>query len=294
MYKCDDGLPPVGGTTPNATAAPRRSRCRQVRRRRVHRPADWRRRAAPTPAPTPTATSRSTSTSPCPTRPAAGGYPLLFFMHGCCAGNKTSWEATTLRRADAGRAVALQQRLVRLRGYVVINYTARGFVNGTEPGLDRPDAARLAQLRDQRLPAPRLPGSPPSTSTRHRPSSPSTREGGRDRRLLRRRLLLAGAHRPEVDLRRRHRTRPQNEARGGGAEVRLDRPRLLARPQRHALQRPGAAGDQRLRPGRAARRHACPGAGRRSGCRRRRSSPALYISGKTGIPPGTNHTTFPP
>ena len=32
----------------------------------------------------------------------------------------------------------------------------------------------------------------------------------------------------------------------------------------------------------------------RSGSRRARSSPALYASGKTGVPPGSPHTTFPP
>jgi len=29
------------------------------------------------------------------TTPPAAGYPILFFMHGCCGGNKTGWESGT-------------------------------------------------------------------------------------------------------------------------------------------------------------------------------------------------------
>ena len=39
-----------------------------------------------------------------PTLPAPpGGYPLVVFMHGCCAGDKFAWQSRRLRqRASAG------------------------------------------------------------------------------------------------------------------------------------------------------------------------------------------------
>jgi X-Pro dipeptidyl-peptidase C-terminal non-catalytic domain len=57
--------------------------------------------------------------------PPPGGYPLIAFMHGCCNGTKTSWEATTF---DApGEAWHNNNAWFAARGYVVLNYTARGF-----------------------------------------------------------------------------------------------------------------------------------------------------------------------
>ena len=135
-----------------------------------------------------------------PTTPAPpGGYPLIAFMHGCCAGDKNAWQ-----RPDFGtrRDLALQQRLVRvarLRGGQL--HVAR--VPATRPVPAAPPArpqldSRL--LRDQRLPAPRGPG-------RGRPVlQREPAEGGAHGRLLRRRLRLDGAHRPEVDEPRRART----------------------------------------------------------------------------------------
>jgi dienelactone hydrolase len=61
-----------------------------------------------------------------------GGYPLLVFMHGCCAGSKASWEATSF---DAGGELwHYNNAWFASRGYVVVNYTARGFVNGAANG----------------------------------------------------------------------------------------------------------------------------------------------------------------
>jgi acetyl esterase/lipase len=61
-----------------------------------------------------------------------GGYPLLVFMHGCCSGDKTSWEATSF---DAGgERWHYSNAWFAARGYVVVNYTARGFVNGENNG----------------------------------------------------------------------------------------------------------------------------------------------------------------
>jgi dienelactone hydrolase len=64
--------------------------------------------------------------------PAAGGIPLVVMMHGCCGGNKTSWEADTF---DAGgEKWHYSNAWFASRGYAVITYTARGFVDNQERG----------------------------------------------------------------------------------------------------------------------------------------------------------------
>jgi dienelactone hydrolase len=64
--------------------------------------------------------------------PPSGGYPLLFFMHGCCGGNKTNWEGDSF---DAGgEKWHYTNAWYASRGYVVVNYTARGFVSNQNRG----------------------------------------------------------------------------------------------------------------------------------------------------------------
>ena len=66
-----------------------------------------------------------------------GPRPLLVFMHGCCSGSKASWEATGTpgTRFDAGGELwHYSNAWFASRGYVVLNYTARGFVNGQNRG----------------------------------------------------------------------------------------------------------------------------------------------------------------
>jgi dienelactone hydrolase len=59
--------------------------------------------------------------------PPVGGYPVIFMMHGCCAGNKTSWEGSSV---DAGgEKWHYNNAWYASRGYVVVTYTARGFVH---------------------------------------------------------------------------------------------------------------------------------------------------------------------
>ena len=65
-------------------------------------------------------------------KPPKGGYPVIVFMHGCCGGNKGSWEAPTIDAA--GEKWHHSNAWFAARGYVVINYTARGFRNGNEQG----------------------------------------------------------------------------------------------------------------------------------------------------------------
>ena len=65
-------------------------------------------------------------------RKPRGGYPVLVFMHGCCGGNKTSWEANTVD--DANEKWHHSNAWFASRGYVVVNYTARGFRNSEDRG----------------------------------------------------------------------------------------------------------------------------------------------------------------
>ncbi len=68
-----------------------------------------------------------------PTERARGrGYPLLFLMHGCCGGSKTGWQADEF---DApGERWHYSDSWFAARGYAVVTYTARGFVNGSGNG----------------------------------------------------------------------------------------------------------------------------------------------------------------
>ena len=68
-----------------------------------------------------------------PSRPAPkGGYPVIVFMHGCCGGNKTSWQADNVD--VAGEKWHHSNAYFAARGYVVVNYTARGFRDGSQNG----------------------------------------------------------------------------------------------------------------------------------------------------------------
>lgn len=68
-----------------------------------------------------------------PTRKAPpDGRPVIVLMHGCCSGNKTSWEATSI---DApGERWHHSNAYWSARGYVVVTYTARGFRDGNDRG----------------------------------------------------------------------------------------------------------------------------------------------------------------
>ncbi len=60
------------------------------------------------------------------------GYPVIVFMHGCCGGNKTGWEATTVDAAN--EQWHHSNAWFASRGYVVVTYTARGFRNSNDQG----------------------------------------------------------------------------------------------------------------------------------------------------------------
>ena len=66
------------------------------------------------------------------TAPPAAGHPVIVMMHGCCGGRRTDWEATSF---DAGgERWHYNNAWFASRGYVVITYTARGFVDNQERG----------------------------------------------------------------------------------------------------------------------------------------------------------------
>jgi hypothetical protein len=130
---CDDGVPPVGGRTPNVGA---------IAGIAVPQRYDGFLGLPPKVAPDPNAGADANGdiaidadvTMPDPSRfpPPPGGYPLVAMMHGCCAGDKTGWEASSV---DAGgERWHYSNAWFAARGYVVLNYTSRGFVNGEGRG----------------------------------------------------------------------------------------------------------------------------------------------------------------
>lgn len=62
----------------------------------------------------------------------ATGNPVIVFMHGCCGGNRNSWEAASI---DGSNELWHHSNAwFAARGYVVVNYTARGFRNSNDEG----------------------------------------------------------------------------------------------------------------------------------------------------------------
>jgi hypothetical protein len=89
------------------------------------------------------------------TPPPADGYPLLFFMHGCCSGNKTSWESGSKTEAGnfahAGERWHYNNAWFASRGYVVVNYTSRGFATNGPTGPNRAGSTGQTQIDSRRF-----------------------------------------------------------------------------------------------------------------------------------------------
>ena len=64
--------------------------------------------------------------------PPAGGYPLIVHMHGCCGGNRIGWGGES--PDEPGERWHYNAAWFAMRGYAVISYTARGFVNSENRG----------------------------------------------------------------------------------------------------------------------------------------------------------------
>jgi dienelactone hydrolase len=86
--------------------------------------------------------SRPTSAAP------AGGYPLIVFMHGCCAGDKTAHQRPDFGSGDIWHYT---NAWFASRGYVVVNYTSRGFRNQSGGGGSTGETeldSRLYEIND--------------------------------------------------------------------------------------------------------------------------------------------------
>nr|MBA2506731.1 prolyl oligopeptidase family serine peptidase [Thermoleophilaceae bacterium] len=135
-YKfCDDGVPAVGGTTPNVGA---------VDALAVPQKYDGFTGLPPL-SPSPDAGS---GFDPVTNRialdadisipdatanpPPPGGWPLVVMMHGCCSGSKASWKDTKVD--GSGEKWHYNNAWFASRGYVVLTYTSRGFVDGSNRG----------------------------------------------------------------------------------------------------------------------------------------------------------------
>jgi acetyl esterase/lipase len=130
---CDDGVPAAGGRTVNAGAAnaiavPQRYNGFAGLPAKVTPDAN-----AGADANGDIALDVDVSIPDATLNPApAGGYPLIAMMHGCCSGSKKSWEAPTID--SPGELWHYSNAWFAARGYVVLNFTARGFVDGNGNG----------------------------------------------------------------------------------------------------------------------------------------------------------------
>jgi dienelactone hydrolase len=134
---CDDGVPDFGGTTPNLTAD-----------KAVTVPGAYA-GVAGLPAASGTVpgadpTGHIALDVDVSLPKDAGPHPLVAMMHGCCAGNKANWEGRPdyapntvdpgTIDSPGGERWHYDSAWWASRGYVVLTYTSRGFVNGQNHG----------------------------------------------------------------------------------------------------------------------------------------------------------------
>lgn len=131
---CDDGVPDAGGRTPNPTADRAIAVPAAYAGIEGLPPIDPAAAAAVPGNAGGTVALDADVTLPDPARVPrpAGGYPLLVLMHGCCSGSKRSWESAKL--ADNGERWHYNNAWFASRGFVVLTYTSRGFVDGNGRG----------------------------------------------------------------------------------------------------------------------------------------------------------------
>lgn len=122
---CDDGIPEAGGTTANPGA----ERALPVPQRYEG--------FAGLPPKAPAEPSSGADGSgdvaldadlSIPHGAGAGGLPLMILMHTCCSADKRNFEAATVD--DPGELWHYSNAWFASRGYAVLNYTSRGFVDG--------------------------------------------------------------------------------------------------------------------------------------------------------------------
>jgi ABC-2 type transport system ATP-binding protein len=131
---CDDGVPPSGGVVPNSAGTSA-----------IKVPAKYDGYIGLPPKAPDAASMRGADSAgnialdvdlslpPATMTPPPGGFPILVLMHGCCGGSKRSWEASTTE-GDNSEQWHDNNAWYASRGYVVITYTARGFVDNMNHG----------------------------------------------------------------------------------------------------------------------------------------------------------------
>lgn len=133
---CDDGVPAFGGITPNPDGAAA-----------VKVPAKYGGNGyTALPAKAADASTMpgadangdvaldvNLSLPPTTMTPPPGGFPILVFMHGWGSGSKKSWTAATIQGGNDEKWHD-NNAWFASRGYVVLNYTARGFVDANNHG----------------------------------------------------------------------------------------------------------------------------------------------------------------
>jgi len=86
--------------------------------------------------------------------PPPSGYPLIVMLHGCCWGDKTQWEAPDIEPLNLVNQTDerwhYNNAWFAARGYVVLNYTSRGFVSSIGQGStgETQINSRLYELKD--------------------------------------------------------------------------------------------------------------------------------------------------
>ena len=275
---CDDGVPAVGGTTPNVGAV-----------NAVSVPAAYTGAGQPDKDPAAALAVPGNSggdialdadlSVPDPNRhpvPAAG-YPLVVMMHGCCSGSKTGWEGKTI---DPGgnENWHYNNAWFASRGYVVLNYTARGFVDGSNrgsTGQTQLDSNQF-EINDYQHLAGRL-----ADTADLNPSTPEA-ETVDPKRVVPTGGSYGGGF-SWMAL-----TDPTWQSPDGkGMEVVVVATKFGWTNLVESLVPNGADVRDALPPTDPARARTPIGFPKRT------IVAALYASGKTGVPPGSSHTTFP-
>ena len=289
---CDDGVPRASAARRRTRSARTRSPCppsTSLRRRRLHRPAGegGRRRTMPGADAQGNIALDVDLSIPRPGRAA----PAALSSSSCTAAAPGTRRAGRRRLRRRRRAVALLERLVRIARLRRHQLHGTRLRDGSRPRLHRRDAPRLAQLRDQRLSGPRRAAarfdSRPAADID--PSKVVATGGSYGGGFSWMALTDPNGRAPPT---RRRPDEPRRGRRRSTAGPTSSTP--SSRPAPSSASR-GAARHQRLHSGPrridgTPSRAPTPDA---RGDTETSINAGLYASGKTGIPPGSAHTTFP-
>ncbi len=210
--------------------------------------------------------------SPMPKR----GYPLVVMMHGCCGGSKADWEETTIDAPESSEKWHYSNAWFASRGYVVLTYTSRGFVDGSGDGST--GESRLQHRRFEMNDFQHLTG---------QIADQRFRIAGERTRVDPRKIVATGGSYGGwfswMALTDPSWRSPQGER----MQLAAAAPKYGLTDLLYSLVPNGAHGRSELPPS--------DGSGTTSpiGFPKQSIVAGLYASGKTGIPPGSRHATFP-